>query len=56
MKTALKERPGAFAKKRHLEKVLQAEMVRLWHEVGRPDTNNWQTWTAALVAVVGRAR
>ena len=31
-----------------LAEALQAEIYRLWHEVGLPDTNHWQAWPVAL--------
>ena len=31
---------------------LQAEIYRLWHEVGPPDTDGWQAWPLALAAVI----
>jgi len=41
-----------FGFRQHLERRLQVELHRLWHEVGRPDTDHWQAWPKALAAVV----
>jgi hypothetical protein len=31
---------------------LQVEVNRLWHDVGRPDTDQWQAWPEALASFI----
>jgi hypothetical protein len=37
-----------FMERERLVEALQGELYRLWHEVGRPDTDHWQAWAVAL--------
>ena len=39
-----------------LAEALQAEIYRLWHEVGLPDTNHWQAWPVALANFIAERK